>query len=353
MTSLPNEYRSLVRELYRRAAEHHQPVNGTFELTERCNLSCRMCYVRQPARDRAIRAKELTAAQWVQLTRAAVDNGMAFVLLTGGEVFLRPDFYEIYEPLSRLGIVITLFTNGTLLTESVAARLAESPPSRTEITIYGATAETYEKVTRVPGSYARCCAGIEALIKRQVPLGLKSTLSKYNVGELDAMRQLAHGWGLPFSSSWLLSERRDGSMSDAKDCRLPTEVCIDLEAADDASSNDMATAALRKPSTERDKCFYCYAGQSSFYVNSHGKMNVCVDLPLPEAQPLDIGFPSAWKAVQEVVNCAPRLNDRCVSCDARAYCPSCPAWSMQVSGRLNEPVPYMCEIARARKARFS
>lgn len=219
---LPTDYGPLVHELHRRAAAQRQPVNGTFELTERCNLDCRMCYVRQSPGDAARRAKELSAAAWLELARQAVDNGMVFLLLTGGEVFLRPDLFEIYTPLTRLGLILTLFTNGTLITESIAARLAQAPPSRTEITLYGATAATYEAVTGVSGSYARCCAGIEALVKHRVPLGLKTTITRQNVGELDAMRQMAHTPGAcPF--------RRAGCFPNGATARFrrsPTVVCL-------------------------------------------------------------------------------------------------------------------------------
>ena len=95
---LPTDYGPLVHELHRRAAAQRQPVNGTFELTERCNLDCRMCYVRHSAGDAARRTKELSASAWLELARQAIDNGMVFLLLTGGEVFLRPDFFEIYTP---------------------------------------------------------------------------------------------------------------------------------------------------------------------------------------------------------------------------------------------------------------
>src|ERR1017187_3414868 len=189
-TALPSDYGPLVRELHRRAAARRQPVNGTFELTERCNLACRMCYVCQAPGDAARRAKELSAAAWLELAHQAVDNGMVFLLLTGGEVFLRPDFFELYTPLTRLGLILTLFTNGTLITDAIAQRLGEAPPSRTEITLYGATAATYEAVTGVPGSYARCRAGIEALVKHRVSLRLKATITRQNVGELDALRQM-------------------------------------------------------------------------------------------------------------------------------------------------------------------
>jgi MoaA/NifB/PqqE/SkfB family radical SAM enzyme len=271
--ALPTDYGPLVRELHRRAAAQRRPVNGTFELTERCNLTCRMCYVCQSPGDAARRARELSAAAWLDLARQAVDNGMVFLLITGGEVFLRPDFFELYTPLTRLGLILTLFTNGTLITEALAARLAEAPPSRTEITLYGATAATYEAVTGVPGSYVRCSAGIEALVKHRVPLGLKTTITRQNVGELDAMRQMAHNWGLPFSAGWLLSKRRDGALSEVADCRLSASECVALEATDRASASEWTEAALRESSLGHDRSFYCQAGQAAFVVNPPGEMN--------------------------------------------------------------------------------
>jgi molybdenum cofactor biosynthesis enzyme MoaA len=349
---LPTDYGPLMRELHRRAAAQRQPVNGTFELTERCNLACRMCYVCQSPGDGARRAKELSATAWLELARQAVDNGMVFLLLTGGEVFLRPDFFQIYTPLTRLGLVLTLFTNGTLISETIAARLAEAPPSRTEITLYGATAATYEAVTGVPGSYARCCAGIEALVRHRVPLGLKSTVTRQNVAELDAMRQMACNWGLQFSAGWLLSRRRDGAISEVADCRLSASECVALEATDRASASEWTEAALRESSLGRERSFYCQSGQAAFFVNPVGEMNACIDLLLPAARPLEIGFRAAWQQVQGFVDSAPPLAPLCLACDARAFCPRCPAWSHLESGTLTEPVPYLCEIALARKERY-
>ena len=309
--------------------------------------------LRPPIRRRCRPAREeLSAAQWLELAREAVDNGMVFLLLTGGEVFLRPDFFEIYTPLTRMGLILTLFTNGTLITEALAARLAEAPPSRTEITLYGATAATYEAVTGVPGSYARCCAGIEALVKHRVPLGLKSTLTRRNVGELEAMRQMAHDWGLPFSAGWLLTQRRDGALSEVEDCRMSAAECVALEATDRASASEWTEAALREASLGNDRNFYCQAGKAAFVVNPRGEMNACLDLPQPAARPLDIGFRAAWEQVQRFVDSAPPLAPLCLACDARGYCPRCPAWSQLETGTLTEPVPYLCEIARARKEQY-
>jgi radical SAM protein with 4Fe4S-binding SPASM domain len=351
--TLPSDYESLLRELHLRAAAFRQPVNGTFELTERCNLACRMCYVGQEPGDAARRAKELPASAWLELARHAVDNGMVFLLLTGGEIFLRPDFFELYTPLTRLGIFVTLFTNGTLISDALAARLAEAPPSRTEITLYGATAATYEAVTGVRGGYARCCTGIEALVKHRVPLGLKTTLTRQNVGELDAMRQMAHNWGLPFAAGWLLSKRRDGALSEVANCRLFPYQCVDLEATARASGTDWTEAALRESSLSHDRNFHCQAGRAAFVINPLGEMNACVDLALPAARPLEVGFRRAWEQVQYFVDSAPPLAPLCVACDARTYCPRCPGWSQLETGTLSDPVPYLCEIANARKERYA
>jgi len=349
---LPREYGPLARELLKRSADCRQPANGTFELTRRCNLSCRMCYVRHSASNNALQEKELSAPQWLCLAHQAVESGMVFLLLTGGEVFLRPDFFDIYEPLTRMGLILALFTNGTLITEARAERLAQTPPSRTEITLYGATAATYEAVTGVPGSYAACCAGIEALIARHVPLGLKTTITRQNVEELEAMRQMAHNWGVPFSAAWLLSRRPDRVPSEVEDCRLSAMDCVALEATDRASAHEWIEAALRKPSMGSNSNFYCQAGKAAFALNPSGEMNACLQMPSPAAPASAMGFRAAWDLVYRYVDCAPPASSVCLACDRRAYCGRCPAWSLMETGTLTDPVPYLCDIARARKERY-
>jgi radical SAM protein with 4Fe4S-binding SPASM domain len=349
----PPAYGPLVQQLHARAATQRQPVNGTFELTTRCNLFCRMCYNRHNCGDIATQSTELSASEWLELARQAKESGMVFLLLTGGEVFLRPDFFEIYEPLTRMGLMITLFSNGTLITKEIADRLAQAPPSRTEITLYGATAPVYETITGVPGSYEACCAGIEALVSRGVPLGLKTTLTRYNVHELEDMRKMAHQWGLPFMGAWMLSNRPDGRQSGAENCRLSPVEAVELEATDRASADEWSEAALREGAAARpDHNFYCLAGKATFSVNPSGEMNACLMLPAPGARPLAIGFKAAWAEVMKFVDSAPPPSSVCLSCDARGYCGRCPAHSLIETDTLTEPVPYWCAIARARKERY-
>ena len=347
MISLVDD-RAKLLELYNRGAAHHQPLSGVFELTNRCNLSCRMCYVNQPAGSRLVE-QELSASKWLSLAHEAVDNGMVFLLLTGGEVFLRPDFFDIYEPLTRLGVVLSIFSNATLITDSIAKRLGEAPPSSTEITLYGATATTYEAITGVKGSYARCCDGIEALLENKIPLGLKTTITKQNVGELEAMRSMAQNWGISFYSGWLLSDRRDSGCSDVENCRLSISDSIEFEKKNTAQTSVTENEFIQNQHNDNTVNFYCLAGKSSFVITPMGEMNVCVDLPLPAVRPLEIGFKTAWEKVHKFVVSAPPPSTDCLACNIKDYCPRCPAWSWLENNTLTDPVPYLCNLAQMRQ----
>ena len=115
------------------------PIEGTLETTYRCNLDCAHCYVNQPAGSREERARELSLDRLKALVDEIVAEGCLFVLFTGGEVLVRPDFPELYLYTRSKGLLATIFTNGTLVTEGIADLLAEHRPDRVEISLYGMT----------------------------------------------------------------------------------------------------------------------------------------------------------------------------------------------------------------------
>jgi len=333
------------------AADSGRPVNGTFELTSRCNLGCKMCYIRTRAGDRAMKASELSVEQWLDLARQGVDAGMLFLLLTGGEVLVRPDFFDIYEPLTDMGLLITLFTNATLINKRTAERLARRPPNRTEVTLYGATKATYEAVTGEAGGYDRCIRGIELLRDAGVTLKLKTTLSRLNVHEFDQMRDMADAWGLGFGASWLLSRRRDLCSNLVEEIRFSAQEAVDIESKDEQAVANLRMISEREPAPMSDDPFYCHAGKSSFVIGPSGDMNVCIDLALPRARPTEVGLAEAWRQVREFIRTVPQAED-CKSCDLEQYCVRCPAWGYVESGSMTSSVVYLCDIARERKQRY-
>ena len=85
-------YQQYSAYLFQKAGAAGVPLSGTFELTARCNLDCRMCYIHRRANDAAALRGEWSAGQWLELASRCRDAGTLLLLLTGGEPLLRPDF---------------------------------------------------------------------------------------------------------------------------------------------------------------------------------------------------------------------------------------------------------------------
>jgi MoaA/NifB/PqqE/SkfB family radical SAM enzyme len=177
--------------MHRPHAGNRIPRNGSIELTHRCPLTCAHCYNNLPIGDRQAQDGELTLAQYRRILDELVEAGCVWLLFTGGEIFARPDFMDIYRHAKQRGFIITLFTNGTMLTPALVEELRQWPPFSIEITLYGHTAETYEALTGVPGSHARCLRGIQMLLAAGLPLKLKTVAVSHNKHEVIQMRAFA------------------------------------------------------------------------------------------------------------------------------------------------------------------
>src|SRR5881397_3807214 len=166
-------YTEFSRRVHRDVNATRIPVNGTIEVTNRCPLVCSHCYNNLPMNDAAARSAELTTDEHRRIADELAEMGCLWLLYSGGEIFARRDFLDIYTYAKRKGLIVSLFTNGTMITEAIADYLVEWRPFAIEITLYGATRETYEKLTRIPGSYDRCMRGVRLLLERNLPLALK------------------------------------------------------------------------------------------------------------------------------------------------------------------------------------
>jgi MoaA/NifB/PqqE/SkfB family radical SAM enzyme len=229
------------------------PLQGTIEPTFRCNLSCAHCYVNEPAGSAEVRGRELDTARLLALVDEIAEAGCLSLLLTGGEVLLRRDFPEVYRHAVARGLRVTVFTNGTMVTDEIADLFASHRPRAVEITLYGMTAETYERVTRVPGSFARCLEGIDRLLARGVRLKLKTMALTWNVHEIPAMREFARARGCDFQHDGILNRRVDCGASRNGELQLtPAQVvALDLEDPEQArilkEACDEALAAAAAP----------------------------------------------------------------------------------------------------------
>jgi len=190
-------YGEFSKRLHEKVAGQRLPIVGSMELTLQCNLRCKHCYL-DTVHDGMPESRELTVEEYREIFRQLAEAGTLWLLLTGGEPLLRPDFDEIYLAAKRAGFIITLFTNGTLITPRLADLLAEWRPFQVEITLYGLTQATYERVTGIPGSHKRCMTGIELLKERGIPFNLKTIAMTLNVHELEGMKAFAESLGVGF-----------------------------------------------------------------------------------------------------------------------------------------------------------
>src|SRR3989304_3808488 len=160
--------------LQERLSAHRIPVHGAIEVSRRCPLKCAHCYNNLPMGDQEARRSELTYEEHCRFLEEITEAGCLWLLYTGGEIFARKAFLDIYTYARQKGLFITLFTNGTLITPKIADYLGDWRPFSIEITLYGRTRETYERLTGIPGSFDRAMRGIRLLHERPLPLTLKT-----------------------------------------------------------------------------------------------------------------------------------------------------------------------------------
>ena len=327
------------------------PLGGTFELTERCNLACVHCFINQPVASRAAAARELSTLQVGALLDQVADAGCLFLLLTGGEALIRPDFPEIYRHARRKGMIVTLFTNGTLLTPRIADLLADLRPHSVEITLYGATEVTYERVTQVPGSYDRCRRGIDLLLERGITLSLKAVLLTLNRHELPGMAALADQLDVKFRYDGTLWPRLDGSDQPfAYRLSLEEMIALDREDPERRQAWDEQARSFAGQLIRADYIYGCGAGFRSFHVDCSGRLSACIMTRRPAYNLLQGDFREGWEALEAVVHRKRQQETACRTCTVGALCTQCPGWSQAVHGDDETPVEFVCELGRLRAA---
>src|SRR5437868_7033777 len=273
MTMELSTYKEFSAAIHTQMASRAIPLNGTIEISHRCPLTCSHCYNNLAMGDASARSLELSTDQHRRIVDEIVEMGCLWLLYTGGEIFARRDFLDIYTYAKRKGFIITLFTNGTLITPEIADYLVEWRPFEIEITLYGATRETNEKLTRIPGSYDRCMRGVRLLHERKLPLKLKTVGVTINKHEVPAMRQIAADFGVDFMFDSMMNPRIDCSASPLAVRLAPHEV-VELDLQDPRRVAEWRRLAINHtppPASERVLEMYdCGGGLNSFAIDPYG-----------------------------------------------------------------------------------
>jgi radical SAM protein with 4Fe4S-binding SPASM domain len=333
-----------------------KPLNAAFELTRRCPLACAHCYNNLPAGDRQALADELTYPEVCRILDQLAEAGCLWLLLTGGEIFARKDFLDIYQHAKGRGFIITLFTNATMITEDIADYLARWRPFAIEVTLYGATRETYERLTGVPGSYQRCMRGIDLLLDRRLPVKLKTVALTINRHEVPQMRRLIEergGGALRMDA--MINPRVDCSRSPLE-VRLSSEEVVALDLDEPARVAEWRNLAARHaaPRPRSDEVYACNGGLHSFAINPYGQLSLCT---LSQRETYDLrrgSFQEGWHHFLGRVR-GRKISrvTKCTDCQIRVVCGMCPAnGELDSGGDPERPVDFLCQTAHLRATVF-
>jgi len=333
------------------------------EITARCNNTCQHCYINIPDSDKKAKARELSFEEIMEIADEAVSLGALWCLITGGEPLIRDDFPQIYLALKRKGLLVSVFTNATLIDIEHIQLFKKFPPRDIEVTVYGITETTYERVTRKPGSFSNFNRGLNLLTKSDLKVRLKSTILRKNASELDEIRRFCHKHTKDyFRFDPFLHLRYDGDPKRNIEIiaqRLSPIDIVALEHSDHARSNILKRECNKLIVPEFEKInshylFRCGAGSNSFTVSNDGFFRLCSSLWHPDCiYDLKRGnLSDAWHKfvlkVREMKSDSTQFLDKCQVCPIINLCLWCPAHAHLETGLMDVPVEYFCNVANAR-----
>jgi radical SAM protein with 4Fe4S-binding SPASM domain len=360
----PPSYATRVKAAHHRLWKNRAPLLGRLdlELTERCNNDCIHCCINLPEHDVSARQRELSYNEIQEVLKEAGGLGALSVRFTGGEPLLREDFIDLYLFARRLGLKVLLFTNARLISQELVQLLTRIPPlEKIEVSVYGMRRESYEAVSRVPGSFAQFQRGITLLLEAGIPFVVKGALlppNRREIEEFEAWSATLPAMDAPpmLSMFFDLRGRRDSKSKNRRIQRLrlsPEAGVAVLRQHGQSYLDGMREFCTKFMGPSGDLLLSCGAGDGAC-VDAYGNVQACLMLRHPDMV-YNLHKGSLKDALTKFF---PRLRDetraanpdylaRCARCFLKGLCQQCPAKSWAEHGTLDTPVEYFCQVAHA------
>jgi radical SAM protein with 4Fe4S-binding SPASM domain len=344
--------------LISRTVLKHQPLSVHFDLTYRCNERCVHCYLDHDDHG------ELTTAECLSVMQELARAGTLFLTFSGGEIFLRPDLYEILAEARRLHFDISLKTNALLVTEERAARLREFGVRRVQISVYSDIPEVHDAITKVPGSLQRTLAAIPLLLEQGLQVKLACPLMWENLLAYRGVMALAERIGIPYVLDLTITPMMDGNEGPLAH-RVPVASllpvmqdpilhgCKPQPTAEAARAMKEYPAAIGSAvSSGMESAAYedlpCSAGHNSCYISPYGDVYPCVQLPQAAGNLRRERFSDIWYHAPQLERLRGIRESQlpvCSRCEIRDYCERCPGLALMEGGDLLGAYERACELA--------
>ena len=349
----------LTEYLHMKASKTKTPINGTFELSPLCNMDCKMCYIKMSKEKQESIARLRTKEEWIELAQKAKEKGMLFLLLTGGEPFLVKDFKELYIELHKMGFCISINSNGTMIDEDVIEWLKHYPPMRINMTLYGASNETYGRLCNNPKGFTQVTKAISLLKENNIQVKLNCSVTPYNKDDLKQMMDFAEEHDLVIqATSYMFPPLRKDKTKIGQNDRFNAEDAALYGAYISAYSNgfdrfkEYINSGQLALYDADDDCgvvegehMRCRAGITSFWMTWEGKMLPCGMIPNGGLDPWEVGFDEAWENAQNIVS-EITLPVKCAGCGKKDECRACAAMVYTETGTYDKVPQYRCEMTK-------
>jgi radical SAM protein with 4Fe4S-binding SPASM domain len=351
--------------LISRTVQKHRPLSVHFDLTYRCNERCVHCYLDHDDHG------ELTTAECLKVLDDLARSGTLFLTFSGGEIFLRPDLYEILAAARRLHFDISLKSNALLVTAERAARLREFGVRRVQISVYSDIPAIHDAITKVPGSLERTLAAIPILLEHGLQVKLACPLMKENLMAYRGVMALAEKLGVPYILDLTITPMMDGSSGPLQhrasvSSLLPVlrdpalQACKPQPSAAAASTLDVLPSMFGSAlSSGIESAAYedlpCSAGHNSCYISPYGDVFPCVQLPQAAGNLRREKFDDIWYHAPQLERLRAIRESQlpiCSRCEIRSYCERCPGLALMEGGDLLGAYERACALAE-QKARMA
>lgn len=349
--------------LWNKAGVMRIPLTGAFELLPVCNLNCKMCYVRKSMAEVNAMGGLLPAQQWLDYARHARDEGMLFPLLTGGEPFVRQDFQEILAKMQEMGLQVSVNSNGTLIDEPMARWLGRHKPTRINITLYGASEDSYQNLCGDGDAFRRVHRAVQWLKQYGVPVKFNASITPENVNDLEGIIAYAKSVDSPIQVATYMFPpvRRDAGMVGQNHRLSPEEAALARVKADWLQNEPLwflgqaeryrrfvpvTEEMLAKQAAAPAEEMHCRAGRCSFWVDWQGNIANCGMYPSVRFPLAGQSFAEAWKRVVEETNQV-RYSPVCTNCPNYRLCHACIAMVYNECGDHSGRPDYLCRMNAA------
>jgi len=320
--------------LYKKIIKNNVPFYMAIEVTTSCNQNCLHCY---NIRDKK---HEISFSQIRRILKEASSLGALFLSITGGEPMQREDIWDILDYAVKQNFATLLYTNGTLIGPSEAQKLKSIGVYWVDITILGASSETHDRITGLPGSYDLSMRAIELLREKEVGVAVKTPALRENFAELHKIKKKMSSMGLMHIVSPVVYPKDSGDEEPLRH-RLTDEQMKDY-------------FRFHEPATRVNPLgeFSCDLGRVMLAISAKGDVYPCLCVPYNVGNISKNSLSSLWKDSVGLKYIREGSQVPCESfkkCDDMWWCFRCEGLAWLEKGEMFVADSESCRMARIRR----